>query len=386
MKRVHTPPEVKGGNKIKLYLQESRNDAGRYYLHLRYTLGGKQVRESLGLWVLSKERARMVSPIERQQSEENREQAEYIRATREQELIEGQTGVVTNRSKGRKFLPYFDKVVQRKSNKATREQYGRTRQYLVAYAGEDIGFKDITREWVKGYILFLNAWQSRKTKEPLSLNTKSVSLRLLKSVIHEAIADEIISKDPTFKISIPKEDNERMHLDDEELERLTALYDDSPNEILRAYLFACFAGLRLVDIEGLTWGNVSVFKYKGAEHTSLHYRQRKTKQAEGVQISEEAKRILGKRPKDAKDSSKVFSLPNRKTLNDHLKRYALVVGIDKPITFHSSRHTFAMQALNKGIDVASLSKLLGHGDIQTTMIYARISPRKLSEEVSKLNR
>lgn len=111
MNGKHTPPQFKGGSKVKIYTQESQVDRGGYHLYLRWSEKGKQHRVAMGLWVSSRERLKVAGSVEREQSQANAKTAEMMRAKKEDELFEGKTGIVSaKRKRGRAFLPYYDKL------------------------------------------------------------------------------------------------------------------------------------------------------------------------------------------------------------------------------------------------------------------------------------
>lgn len=378
----HTPPEFKGGKLVKIFPRESRDDKGRYHLSLRWSENGKQCREALGLWVLSRERLKVVGNAERAQSKENTSLAEVLRARREEALLEGVTGIVSSRRKrGRAFLPYYDKFVAGKGAK-TQEQYRNTRAYIVEFAGDDVVFNDITRDWVKDFGIFLSERISQKTRKPLSANTQATAIKLLKAVLHDAIAEGVISTDPTYKLKPPRGGDKLEYLGNEELERLESYYREEPrDEVLRAFLFSCYAGLRVSDVESLTWGSV----LRSGANVSIYYKQQKTQQRQAIPLSNDAIRLLGERPKGAVNDTRVFGLRSRVDTGERIKRLGLSV-LSRYITFHISRHTFAMRALERGVDVTSVKEMLGHSDIQTTMKYVRASKRSLLNDIDKLNR
>jgi site-specific recombinase XerD len=124
----------------------------------------------------------------------------------------------------------------------------------------------------------------------------------------------------------------------------------------------------------------------------LEFSQRKTGDAERLPLSDEAKRIL-KRQEGAQPSpnlhrtfpeNAVFFMPKQSVVDKQLKKWAKDAGITKTISFHKSRHTFAPLALSSGVDLYTTSKLLGHRNIQTTQIYAKVVDEKKKQAVAML--
>ncbi len=135
--------------------------------------------------------------------------------------------------------------------------------------------------------------------------------------------------------------------------------------------------MRLSDIKALTWDKIQGDK--------IHFRQEKTGGVEYVPLSTTAKDILLEMgdPKCEK-VDKVFNLKSIQHRGDYLRAWAKSAGINKQLSYHSSRHTFATLLLTKGVDLYTVSKLLGHEDIKTTLIYAKIIDKVKDNAVDML--
>ena len=147
-----------------------------------------------------------------------------------------------------------------------------------------------------------------------------------------------------------------------------------------AFLFACQCGLRLIDIENLVWGNITEDK--------VCFRQKKTDQMNYQPLSMSAKMILDK-VKGKMDihhyNDKVFNLPTRPTINNTIKTWAKKAGIkNKNVSFHSARHSFATISLGAGVDIYTVQKLLGHSDIASTQVYAKVTDHLKINAINKL--
>lgn len=138
-------------------------------------------------------------------------------------------------------------------------------------------------------------------------------------------------------------------------------------------------GLRWSDIIKMTWSEV---RGSNSEGWHLRFQQQKTKDYEVLPITKQARELLGKK---AEASQRVFiGLKYSSYTNVALSRWMKVSGIDREITFHCGRHTHATLLLNQGVDIYVVSKLLGHKNIKTTEIYAKVSQTKKIEAVNKL--
>ena len=140
----------------------------------------------------------------------------------------------------------------------------------------------------------------------------------------------------------------------------------------RAALFSAMTGLRFSDIQKMKWKEIELIKGVGYV---LNYSQKKTKSVEVHPITEQAYRITEgtENPKDMPQENFVIEgLKYSAYHNKHLFQWLVAAGITKKITFHCFRHTFATLQLFNGTDIYTVSKMLGHKDLKTTQVYAKI--------------
>ena len=151
--------------------------------------------------------------------------------------------------------------------------------------------------------------------------------------------------------------------------------------VKEAFLFACFCGLRISDIKTLKWSDVK----QETDGICICKKMIKTKQIVMVPLSENALVWMPNKG-IAKMEDFVFCLPSYFTINSQVKQWAKSAGLEKKITFHTSRHTFATTLLTMGADLYTTSKLLGHQNIKTTQVYAEIVNKKKIETVNLLDK
>lgn len=138
----------------------------------------------------------------------------------------------------------------------------------------------------------------------------------------------------------------------------------------RAALFSALTGLRHCDIQKLTWGEIQ----KEGSGYRLNFTQQKTKGVEYMPISEQALQLCGK---PGKPKQLVFpDLPDPSWISKPLKRWIEAAGITRHITFHCFRHTYATLQLAGGTDIYTVSKMLGHTNVKTTQVYAKVVDEK----------
>jgi integrase len=149
----------------------------------------------------------------------------------------------------------------------------------------------------------------------------------------------------------------------------------------RAFLFSCYTGLRFSDVENLTWEKL---RKNDSGKTLLKFVQRKTNKPEYPPISDKAVRWLPERS-FAKDSDRIFQLPPNGYANKLLREWATAAGITKRISYHVSRHTTATLLLSSGVPLTTVQKIMGHSDIRTTLRYAKVIDKNVSDAVEILD-
>ena len=148
------------------------------------------------------------------------------------------------------------------------------------------------------------------------------------------------------------------------------------------YLFSCLTGISYIDIANLKQENVHNIK---GELWVISARKKTGIQFQ-IKLLEMAKRILEKYTGNISLSDPIFKIKSYEWLNCNLKKLMLECGLSKDLTFHTARHTFATLALTNGMPIESISKVLGHTNITTTQIYAKIINQKLSYDLSQFEK
>ena len=321
----------------------------------------------------------------------NTEQAaKAIRNQRELEIIQGKGGLSPVSNSKLLLLDWMEEY--RKMKLATGQSNERAlsvekvKAHLKAYAGEKTKLSAVDSDFCKGFVSYLgNATSGKHTKnlKPLASSTANSYFQIFTSALNEAVRQKKIAANPVLYLNredkkpIKAERSNRTFLTIEEVKKLAST--DYKNDIIkRAFLFACFTGLRISDIRNLTWGNI-VERDKACFVTIT---MQKTREPLTIKLNKQAEKWLPK-----KNSTKVvFDLPvYNSVINDNLKRWAKGAGIEKSLCFHMSRHTFATMELTLGADLYVVSKLLGHNDVSVTQIYADIINKKREEAVDLMD-
>ena len=231
---------------------------------------------------------------------------------------------------------------------------------------------------------FINEYRKHlKNKIKNNANTINKSMAWIKAILNQAMFDKIIDENPFRKIKLSKSQTLRKHLTRQELMKIwdyykREMYTDNLMKLCRYFLFSCFTGLRLSDVKRITKNDIVSDSVMLRPVKS----QNTTNEIVQIPLTSFAKTLI----EDAKHSKslEIFETFTDQVTNRYLKDLITGSGIDKKITFHSARHTFAtiFLELNPG-DVASLQKLLGHSNIEHTMVYVHIDDTVKRDRMSK---
>ena len=194
--------------------------------------------------------------------------------------------------------------------------------------------------------------------EKLEPITAKTYFQIFKSCLNKAVREQLIRVNPASSIKIKAETKQKEFLTVSELKKL--IETDCKNlEVKRAFIFSCLTGLRYSDLKKL--------KRSDIYDNSVILRQQKTKRVISVPLNEKALQIV-----QMDDLNDIFVLPGLKRCLEIISDWVKDAGIGKHITFHCARHTFAVMCLSAGINIYTLSKLMGHSSVKTTEVYAQL--------------
>lgn len=327
---------------------------------------------------------------DKEQNRQTMQLAEAIRAKRTVEIQNDEYGFKSAYKEDALFFDYYKAMCEKRLGAESKSNWGNwysCLKHLEKYEkNHKITFAKITPEWVQGFRDYLdnkaNAWENDKrerTKDkPLARNSKLSYFNKLRACLNQAFDDRIIAHNPIRGIEgFKAEEGTRMYLTIDELKKLAQTECEYPN-IKKAFLFSCLTGLRRSDILKLTWGEV----HEQGEFTRIIFKQKKTKGLEYLDLTPQAAELMGER---GKPNENVFGdIYSPSCTNEAIKRWVLRAGIDKEITFHCGRHTFAVMMLDLGTDIYTVSKLLGHRELSTTQIYARVLDKNKQKAVQQI--
>ena len=211
-------------------------------------------------------------------------------------------------------------------------------------------------------------------------NTTTKHLKFLKKLLNIAVSNSYIGYNPVAAYKVEREPVEIDFLDEDELRRIIN-FDTQLPRLERAkdmFLFGCFTGLSYIDIKTLTPEH---FETDGAGRIWIKKRRVKTGVLSRIPLLPIAKMILDK----YKGGDKLLPIQDAADVNKYLKDIAILCGIDKRITFHTSRHTFATTVtLSNNISLEVVSKMMGHTNTRMTTHYAKLIDRCIGEQMDRI--
>lgn len=352
-------------------LRQRKQKTGNISLYLDIYRNGKRNYEYLKLYLIPE-----TNREAKLRNKQTLQFAEAVRAKRAVEIINNEYQFRTKKCS----ISLSALISRYEQNHSKKDVFNALMRHIRIYdKRQDLLVEHIDESWVEGFINHLkHSHGVHNTSVGLKRNTQLIYLATLKTLLSFAVKQRYLISNPAANITIgSREETRREYLTVDEIKQLAnepCAYD----VLKRAFLFACITGLRNCDVRRLTWGDV----YEQGQFTRLIFRQQKTKRQEYLDISPEAAMLLGKR---GEPSEKVFpNLIALNSANNIIKQWVLRAGIKKNITFHCSRHSFAIMMIESGSDIYTVSKLLGHRDIATTQIYAKILDKKKQEAIMNI--
>lgn len=363
----------------KVFLRAKDISKGRKSLYLDFypaiphpETGKPTRREFLGLYIHKKPR----TEAETQHNKQTKALAENIRASRQLELQAQAFGQASPSKLKADFVEYFRGQVESKTSSVnTYDTWKNALHHIEQFWPNGIKFKDMDKGQAEAFRAYLEG-------AGLAQNSQSLYLSKFRSALKKGFKDGYLAVDVRSQFdAIPLKETKKEFVTLEELKALAKT--DCPRPDLKtAFIFSALTGLRYSDICALTWGKVRGYEENG---WFIDFTQEKTDGIEYHPIPRPARELMGKA---GKPERKVFrELKPKLTTWDNkvLGRWFKASGIEKPLTFHSARHSFATIQLTLETDLYTVSKLLGHKSIKTTQVYAKIVDRKKQQATDKLN-
>lgn len=247
-------------------------------------------------------------------------------------------------------------------------------EYKVA----DVVIRQLDVSFIKAFAVYLREQHKHKSSTILG------NINRLSHIVYKAIDQEIISIHPfsNFKIELLR--REERYLPRYELKKLieTPLRTNNQYFIRELFLFAAFTGLSYCDMSALTLSELT----KDSEgYFWIKAQRKKTQTTMNVLLLDEAIKILNKY-RGIANNNKVFPMPTLTTINIHLKKIVKLCGIERDLSFHLARHIFAsIICMENSIPIETIQQCMGHKDITTTQLYAKVTIKKIDEDITALS-
>jgi integrase len=352
----------RGTRKNNVVLREKTLANGNISLYLDIYRSGKRSYEFLKLYIIDKPQ----TPFDREENNKNYQLAENVRTKREEELNHEEFEFIAPHLKKTNFLAFFQDFLDNYNKKDDRMVKGSYEHFKSFLKEENISLssplypKDITPFLIQKYADYL---QSKLQGE-----TPASYFKRFKKVLTYAVSKNLFHKNPAAGISITI--NEGLKKDILTFKEIQALADaDCPNsEVKRAFLFSLNTGLRWVDVNELKYRNVDYSNRK------LTVNQAKTKHNSTnslvtIDLNATAMRLIGEQKLP---DNKIFNLPSHTGCLKNLKTWVGNAKINKHITWHCARHSFAVNLLGEvKTDIKTVASLLGHSGLKHTEKYTR---------------
>tara|TARA_R110002050_G_scaffold169807_1_gene301629 strand:+ start:329 stop:1579 length:1251 start_codon:yes stop_codon:yes gene_type:complete len=273
----------------------------------------------------------------------------------------------------------------------TLKNYFTTRKYVVLFLETHLKRKDIplyrlNYGFISEFEYFLRNYQPEDHHLPMGNNTVMKHIERLRKLINLAMRMEWITKNPFAAYRLKFKRVHRDCLTEEELKTIEnkRMAIQRLEYVRDLFVFSCYTGISYGDVMRLAPSNIQ----QGIDGDLWIFTKReKTDNPVPVPILPKAMKIIEEYRSHPKSVSRgtLFPLISNQNLNAYLKEIADICGIDKNLTFHLARHTFATTVtLNNGVPIESVSKMLGHSKLSTTQIYAKVVEVKLSHDMKGL--
>ena len=386
MSKKKTELSTKEKQPVKIRYKKLAN--GNLSIYLDIYQNGKRNYKFLKLYLVpeTNEKAKAI----------NRKNMDLAEAIKAQMIIQLNTTIhgLSNQKESSKILlrDYIRSFAETKG-KSTQQNLNSLVYHLERSKGTDIQIGKADKYYIMDFIEYLEDAQIEHTQRnkgrKLSKNSQAMYFKCLKMVLDEAVSDDIIPLNPILSIKkkyrpSAEKAPKREFLTEDELRRFAGT--DHPNELLkRAFMIGCLTGLRHCDIKQMKWGNIGVVK-NGIECISLV--QEKTNDPVDIPLNENIRKWLPEQGNASMEDLVFSGLITLGRSNEILPKWAEKAGINKHLTFHCSRHTFAVLAIAKKVDIYTVSKLLGHQSITVTEIYTEVldnSKKEAMEAIGKIN-
>ncbi|MEQ2407142.1 site-specific integrase [Bacteroides ovatus] len=281
------------------------------------------------------------------------------------------------------WMQTYKESQEKKSVRGSGKLIGNTINILRAF-NEKAAMRDINRDFCLALIDYMrNVYVSANGKKLSQFSCVSY-FGCFRGALNAAVREDIIGENPVNKLNTDEKirmpESKREFLTIDEVKTLIGT-PCRREDIKSAFLFSCYCGLRISDVLALKWKNVDCT----GEQWRINIIMQKTRQPLYLPLSMQARKWMPERDGATEDDPVFATLPCEDTCNVQIKPWVKEAGITKHVTYHVSRHTFATMMLTLGADLYTVCKLLGHTDVKTTQIYAKIINKKKDDAIGLID-
>jgi integrase len=356
-------------------LREKLLSNGTVSLVLDYHEQGIRHKQTLKIYVNPQD-AKSRNAVDRNRYDESYRIANIERNKVEKRLLHQENDITPVYDRQASFLEYFDNLATTRNH-----TWNSAAKHLHRFSRGKLSFGNLTAEWVSRFQEYLLT--------QMQASTARGYMGLLITGLNQAVRDNLLPANPSINVrKVRAKEKPPKYLTKEQVELLLQNRQSIPDWLVQAFLFSCFTGLRLSDIETLRWSEVhgNGVSPEGLLNYKLVKEQVKTKDTVQIPLTAQAVTILeglGLRSKlgiEALES--VFILKGRSQTKRYIERWRKQAGVF--FTYHSSRHTFGTTLQTAGVDIYTTSKLMGHRRLDTTTKYSRVINKIRDQAIEKL--
>ncbi len=276
------------------------------------------------------------------------------------------------------------------SAESTIRHYQGTLKIIIAYKKHnklsELKLQSLSYSFIKDIDYYMSAVYISPYDKKIKRNTINKHHARIKAIINFALKERIIDHNPYEQYKFKYDKSKREYLSEEELNNIQLLdlsNNSSLEKVRDIFIFSCNTGIRFQDAQDLTFDDIKHHKKNG---DYFEFQITKTSEIISLPIIKQAQLIIDKYEshQDRLVQGKILPQISNQKFNMYIKHIATLSGIDKKISHHIARHTFATIALNRGISIVTVQKLLGHTTVRTTEIYAKLLQETIFNEMEKM--
>ena len=376
---------------LKFYLNTDRGTAGNRPLYAYININGSKLRRSTGISLNEKDFSEskqnckdltINAKLSEYQTDFNRIADDYFRKAKPLTAEIMFQHLLGNKSLDIKLLEFADDYIthaketgriQHSTWKSVMTFRTKLEKFMLIEYKSDIPIDSVDLSFIKKYDSYLNG---------LGLHRNTINSnhhKHLKTIINDAIKERLITATPYDNYPLKSIETKRDFLTEDEILKLEIKEFKSPklSRCRDMFLFSCYTGLRYSDLSKLLMKNVNT------DGSCLYFQSEKTDTVQSVPLPDKAKELINKYADCGERTVKglVFPSISNQKLNDYLKLVGEACEINKPITHHIARHTYATRLLNRGVGLDVIKHAMGHKSVNTTRIYAKMQDSTINDRI-----